>query len=78
VKCVTTKQHFAIKELEDDLSGDYEVMYESGWTPCCRVVEDDFQICTDHLPFGMRLHCRAGEHCLLNARKSLEFCVRVP
>ena len=46
MKCLTTKQNFTIKELEDDLSGDYEVMYESGWTPCCRVVEDYFQICT--------------------------------
>jgi hypothetical protein len=63
VKCLTTKQNFTITELENDLSGDYEVMYESGWTPCCRIVDDDLQDCTDHLPFGMRLHRRAGEHC---------------
>ena len=63
VKDPATKQHFTIKELKDDLSGEYDVMYGSGWAQCVRVVEDDFQKCTDHLPFGMRLHRRVGEHC---------------
>lgn len=62
VKCLTTMKNFTITELETDLSGDYEELYESGWTPLCRVVEDDLQICTNNLPFGVRLHRRAGEH----------------
>ena len=58
VKCLTTKQPFTVKELKHDLSGENEVIYESRWTPCSRVVEDDFQIYTNHLPFGMRVHRR--------------------
>jgi hypothetical protein len=43
VKCLSTKQQFTCKELEDDLSADNEEIYESRWTPCSRVVQDDFQ-----------------------------------
>ena len=63
VKSLETEAHFTINELEEDLSAGFEVIYESRWTPCCRVVEDEFQHSTDHLPFGIRVHRRAGEHC---------------
>jgi hypothetical protein len=55
-----TQQNFTRKELQQHLSAVYEVIYESRWTSCVRVVEDDFQLYTNKLPFGIRIHRRVG------------------
>jgi hypothetical protein len=61
VKSLDTKQHFTRKELQQHLSADCEVIYESRWTSCVRVVEDDFQLYTNKLTFGIHIH-----HCVGN------------
>lgn len=60
VKSLDTQQNFTRKELQQHLSAAYEVIYESRWTSCVRVVEDDFQLYTNKLPFGIRIHRRVG------------------
>ena len=62
VKSLQTMENFTFNELEELFSASCEEIYEARWMAQARMFEDGLQFPTDPLPFGVRLHRRAGPY----------------
>ena len=62
VKSLQTLENFTFTELEELFSAASEEIYKSRWMQPARMFEDGLQFPTDPLPFGVRLHRRAGPY----------------
>ena len=60
VKSLKTMENFTFTELEELFSASSEEIYDARWMAQARMFEDGLQFPADSLPFGVRMHRRAG------------------